>query len=289
MLGCVALIRPSSSIMLIFIPIYIGLKTRSALRSVVPILIALLIISLWLVRAYEIDEHKFVPINYANSTNFFIGNNPYTPLYRTWWLNAALNHQAGVPQGWQDLALGLRMHPLDVQDSLYRQVALNYIKSRPDLFLLRTFNRMRAYFAFDTFFGSELIANYSMNKVLGVVILALDASFYLAIMVLALYALFNLRILPVKADLAPIILGIAIVYAFPYWFSFSHPTYHFPVVPLFGAFAAVAIIHLLAKASGRPASAGTAPARPGAGRYLPIALLVFAYIQLEWIFVMYRR
>ncbi len=284
-LGAVTLTRPSSILLLAWIPLYLGVRTRRVRNAVIPIVVSLLVIASWLGQAYEMNG-QFVPINYANSANFFYGNNPYTPLYKTWWFGSHSTVREGVPRAYIDLTKRIKRYPRDAQDRLYRQLALDDIRSRPDLFLVRTLNRIRSYFAFDTFFGSEVAQGYSISRSLGLALIAVDALFYLSIMVLAIYFLFRVRRSVAATGDTALILGTILVYAIPYWLSFSHPTYHFPGVPLFGVFAARAVEQL-------PVARGTermAPPKLAANtRIMVITLALFAYIQAEWVVVMFLR
>jgi hypothetical protein len=79
------------------------------------------------------------------------------------------------------------------------------------------------------------------------------------------------------------LLWIVAGYAIPYWISFSHPTYHIPVVPLLAVPAAV----LLAQVLGMEAGAlDTALTKLKQRRSIAVAVVVFLAIQVEWAVVM---
>jgi 4-amino-4-deoxy-L-arabinose transferase-like glycosyltransferase len=285
-LGWVTLIRPSSGFLLVAAPLYLWLRTKSLKNAVVSLVIATVVVGAWLVKAHELTG-RFVMINYANSKNLFIGNNPYTPLYKTWWFGSHKAGEVEVPAAYTAMKEEITRNPPDVQDRLYKEKAISYIQSRPDLFLIRTVNRIRAYFAFDTFTGSFLTTWYHMSRKVGLSVIGLDALFYTFVMFVALVMLFGFRNglrLPEHAQIA---VGIVVLYAVPYFLSFAHPVYHFPVVPLFGALAAALAAPLL----GTPRSVvsreiGWVLKRNHA---LLFALALFLYIQMEWVFVMRSR
>jgi 4-amino-4-deoxy-L-arabinose transferase-like glycosyltransferase len=286
-LGAVTLIRPSSMALTLLVPLFIFFKTKRIWISIIPFMISLIIISGWILKAYNMTG-QFVMINYASSQNFFFGNNPYTPLYKTWWFGS---HNAGgvnVPEEYTKMVQNIRRNPIHVHDKIYRKVAFSHILSRPDLFLIRTMNRARNYFAFDTCTGSFLINKYKIsNKLFGLIILGIDAVFYNLIMIGAILFLFNFRSFLMKSDHFSIILGIVIVYAVPYWLSFSHTMYHIPIVPLFGIFASVFISHLIDNSK---AFVFEPIILSNKRKYFMwLVLIIFIYIQIELMFVMYSR
>ena len=228
---------------------------------------------------------RWVFINEANSYNFFIGNNPFTPLYKTWWFGSHGPGDPDFPVGYQALLAEIQSQPLEAQSSLYFKTAVEHIMARPDLFLIRTASRIRSYFAFDTFAGSALINGYSINKFVGLIVIFADACFYCMTLIMAIRALFDadLRASPYVGFLVL----LAVLYALPYWLSFSHPTYHFPVVPLFGILA----MHSVEKSVQQSDRENSWSWIALQENWLAFRLvgLIFASIQLEWIFTMWSR
>ena len=91
------------------------------------LLAALLPIGAWLVHAHAMTG-RFVPINSANTVNFFFGNNPYTPLYKTWWFGSHEPGEPGVPPEYTALEERIRAAPPEERERLYRDQALAHIK-----------------------------------------------------------------------------------------------------------------------------------------------------------------
>ena len=91
----------------------------------------------------------------------------------------------------------------------------------------------------------------------------------------------------ISGDPVVAILGAALVYALPYWVTFSQPRFNFPVVPLL----AILAVKFLDEWTQAPRSqVFEPPAAPGKRRALLVgALSLFAYIQLEWIVVFYFK
>lgn len=283
-LALLILTRASSLPFLVLIPAYLLVRTRSLRAALLPLGVSLLLVGGWIGQAHAMTG-RWIMINDANSMNFFFGNNPYTPLYKTWWFGSHGRGEPDVPEAYLAMAGEIDRLPPEMRNAGYTHVALDHIASRPDLFVIRTANRVRNYFAFDTFTGGHLIKGYAVNKALGLAVIVWDALFYCAVMLAALRGLFELRAGSPHLEHVLVLLGLGICYAGPYWISFSHPTYHFPVVPLCGVIAATWVENRTR--AGRGASSWL-PA--GRRRFAFVVLaLVFAYIQLEWIFVMRSR
>jgi len=282
--GVLILIRPSSMLFAAAVPLYLFLKTRKARVAAAPLVVAALLVSAWLWKAQALSG-RFIPINDANWENFYLGNNPQTPLYKTWPEGQA---EAGFPNKTLETVRYVRsLAPAD-QSRTYRNLALGHILARPDLFLMRTLNRARAYFGFPIHRGEPLekyVPTNAARRLLGAAITIVDAAFYWLIMTLAILFIFGVRDCRNQTDYVTAILGAVLLYAFPYWISFSQPRFNFPVVPLFGVLAAVFLDSLLRRPEGDPVARVYSLIRQRHGA--KIALALFFYIQIEWLLVAY--
>lgn len=267
--GVMILTRAGSISVLPVVLLYIGWRNRRIWPLAVPIVVVGLVITPYLVRVYRIDNH-FIFVNYANSLNLFYGNNPDTPLYRTWLFGSDVDARPESLnfRNWQIV----NQNPPYRQDTLYRQDAITHIMDRPDLFAVRTLSRLRAFWGFDMYTGARLIEEGITGTVLGLMVLAVDAAFYVSLMAAAVVFLMLRRWQGVPVLL---ILAMTFAYAAPYFVAFSHATYHFPVVPLLAVFS----VGLLEKADLRLVVRQQR-------RAIGLALAVFAVIQLEWGLVM---
>ncbi|MDX2285384.1 MAG: hypothetical protein NW241_14560 [Bacteroidia bacterium] len=200
-------------------------------------------------------------LNEANSYNFFIGNNPWTPLYRTWWLGS--HDERGHPYyaGYYALRDETEALPPAERQRRFSRLAWSHIRERPGLFMMRTFSRIRTFFAFDTLAGASM---YRRKPIWGFSLLAGDAVCYLTLLLLAVWNLANW--LPPRTPEVKLLLLLIGGYALPYFIAFSHPTYHLPVMPL---------IALLAAPRMQTAAA------PRWSIILPVVLI--AAIQAEWV------
>ena len=102
-----------------------------------------------------------------------------------------------------------------------------------------------------------------------------DALLYLVVMVSLIAFLCTGQTVPDPVRFALIVTGvIALLFSAPYFVTFSHPTYHFPIVVLFTAFAAMFLAQ---------------PAAIGRPRLFWSAMIVLGAIQIEWVLAMGSR
>jgi hypothetical protein len=251
----------------------------SALVAVIPALM----ITIWILTIYNSTGH-FVMINFSSTQNVFLGNNAYTPLYRTWWLATHNEDEAQLPEGYRALNNEITHLPWYQQNDFYRRVALESIASRPDLFAIRTFNRMRVYFAFDSYTGSLLLNRYYTGRKLAFAAILLDGTLYILLTFCAVLFLFTVSRGSERFWPTLTIVGMILIYADPYFFSVAHPIYHFPIVPLMGLLAAALWSDIL---DGRTSLDRAILGHGGKQIATTLAMALLAYIQVEYAVVMY--
>ncbi|MBL0174509.1 MAG: glycosyltransferase family 39 protein [Ignavibacteria bacterium] len=280
------LVRPSAGIIALAAAGYLAWKQRSVAAAVVPLAVLAFVVGAWMLKAGEMGGHGAV-INYNNARNFFYGNNPHTPLYRTWWFGSHVAGDEDVPAAYTALITAIDARPIHERDSVFTALAWEHILGRPDLFLLRTVNRARCFFAYDTFTGSFLYKWYPLPRAVGLAAIALDAALYAGIVILALL-FFAMKGRGTNAGAFTIIaLAIPLLYALPYVVSFSHPTYHFPVLPFLALFAVAALERTGYSVRALREAVATLP--PGRKRVFGIAVLLFVVVQIEWTVMMIGR
>ena len=278
-LGALALVRASSLPLIVLAPLYLLLKGRRLNVALVSLLVPLILISAWVWKAHTMTG-RLILINDSNWQNFYITNNPGSPLYNTC-PGGEVEWEPGKVEG---MVQEIETHPPAVQQKLYRDIALRCVESRPDLFLLRTFNRFRTYWGFLIHRGEPLARSSEAGgarRLAGLGITALDVGFYWPIMILAIVFLCNFSQPFLRTDWIVATLGAALAYAAPYWISCSQPRYNFPVIPLFAVFAALLADTLTRKPWREVFEPLLRSARRR--RALWLALAFFAYIQIEWI------
>ncbi|HSS39737.1 MAG TPA: hypothetical protein VLT58_13300 [Polyangia bacterium] len=283
LLGAALLVRPSNLALVVVVPIALGYRTRRIWMALVPALILVLLVAAWTAKARDLTG-RFVFINNANAQNLFYGNNPDTPLYRTWWFGSHKPGEPGVPETYVRQYQRLTALPVAERDHAFSQAALDHIKARPDLFIVRSLSRVRTFFAFDTFAGAHVIKQAETNTatMLGLVALAFDGLCYLVVAALALLWLVSMPKDEPERRAGLVAAGLTLLYALPYFASFSHPTYHFPIIPLLAAPAALVTARGLTGASIWPSTRRRR-------RVIYAAWAVLLAIQIEWIAHMSSR
>ncbi len=284
--GALTLVRPSNAIFLLAVPLYCVLIAKQIRMALIPLLAGSLVVSLWLVKVNSMTG-RWVLINEANAENLFFGNNPYTPLYRTWPEGQA---EIGFPPGLRALLERIRNEPEDLRGRTYLQIAVDHITARPDLFLLRSANRMRAYFGFPVHHGDPLNKFPILTRppwLVPLVLTVSDVMFYWPLMVLAILCVFSCLRAPALNNPMAVMLGAALLYAIPYWVSFSQPRFNFPVVPLLAVLAVKFLDEWITNRAGQIPGPALATGKRRAAAFT--ALAFFAYIQMEWITVFYFK
>lgn len=271
-IGYLSLVRPSSLILLALVPLYIGWRAHSLRAPLTVVVAGALVIGLWMGYAHE--KTGFYRINTSSAKNFYYGNNPKTPIYKTWWFGS--HHElanTAIPPSTASEAVA--------QEKQYSALAIAHIRLHPGLFLVRTFNRVCVYFAFNTFSGSFLIEQYGISKSLGLLILGFDAAIYLITAVGAILYICTLSFTDPRLRSVCVLICLALLYAFPYFIAFSHPRLHYPTEPILDVLFAGLVASYMGQ--GRQNIRQTLFQRrtPAVA-----ALIVFALVQLEFLLVM---
>jgi hypothetical protein len=211
-----------------------------------------------------------------NERNFFLGNNPYTPLYKT-------SHLAQRPLDEQPAETQAYLKSFYEQENPRQAMmaaAVEHIKNRPGLFVLRCLNRSRAFWGFD-YIASREIQQWADWGGAGLcALLVFEAGGYVVLMGLVVLGI--LVCVPGLAGSnggfqtrAPLlILAFVLFYQAPYCLAFSAGTYHFPAVWLLMPFAALGVVGVL-----QNGIVQTVKAMPVWGW---IALGIFMLVQIEY-------
>jgi 4-amino-4-deoxy-L-arabinose transferase-like glycosyltransferase len=184
-------------------------------------------------------------ISTNNERNLFLGNNPYTPNYKTSYL-ASRPLETLDPEV-RDYLTSVYARAPKGRRSVLLAEAMTYVAGHPRVTLYRTFNRALAFWGFDYLGSREIQQWYQLRTKTIVPLLCLEAGCYLIVMVLALVGIFGLwgEILP-RPSLW--LLGLVFSYAAPYALSFSEGLYHHPIIWLLLPFAGVTLVRLSSSA-----------------------------------------
>ncbi len=201
-----------------------------------------------------------------NERNFFLGNNPYTPDYKTSHLGQrSLDELAPETRTYLE-----SFYARSDRRSAMQHAAVDYMVHHPSRTSLRTLNRATSFWGFD-YLASREIQNWrGWGAAKTLPLLALEGASYIALAAMALLTLFALRGAG-RQEWRWWLVALALAYELPYAVAFSGGTYHFPVVPLLVPLAAVVMT--------RPARAWRALRR---SRATWVALGVFAVIEAQY-------
>ena len=266
--GYMGLVRPSGLLIAALLPLAPAWRRRSALTAALPLGVVASVAAAWLWRSFVICGH-FV-FNSSNSENVWDGNNPWTPLYRTWYFGShAKQGSAELSRlpGAQAVIMRGEALPSLVQPLYFRHLAMQYVLHHPLLFLLRTFNRVCCFFSFDTFTS---LAVRPYHPRLFLLLLLVEAIAFVAVLLPSAWWIAGTgRAFWRRKDVL-LVLGSALLYALPYWASMSHPTYHFPVVVPIGLCGLAAY--------------GPAGSSHRARQFIAAAVVIL--LQVEWVAIM---
>jgi 4-amino-4-deoxy-L-arabinose transferase-like glycosyltransferase len=205
-------------------------------------------------------------ISTNNERNLFLGNNPYTPDYKTSHLG-----QRSLDEIPPDARAYLESYYARPDSRAAMQgAALRYMGEHPARTAWRTLNRVTSFWGFDYLATRQIQGWLRWGAAAGLPLLALEAGGYAALASLALCALMVLRAEQDRGWRLWLV-GLVLAYQIPYAIAFSGGTYHFPVMPLLVPFAATAIAH-------RPETSQ----RVRASRAALLALAVFALVQAQY-------
>ncbi len=272
-LALAILFRPSTFLLAVFGPLF---WTRHRPRFAAALIPVAVIVPLTL--SFLFHQHgRFVFFNDATARNVYLGNNPWTPSYKTWYYGSHWTMSPQNPPGLLNELKSIHEYSPSEKNNVYWTATRRHIVNEPEMFILRTASRMRTFFAADSFTGARLV-NLG-RPVLGYFTLAVDGFLYLLVIVLALRWLFLPSYSP-QPFLRRDTLIFILLYALPYFFSFSHPSYHLPLMPIFIGYAALAGTSWMIYGDKKPAGMkGFVKGR----RNWRIAVATLLIIQLEWI------
>lgn len=186
-------------------------------------------------------------ISTNNERNFFLGNNPYTPSYKTSHLGQrSLDELDPETRGY--------LESFTTREAMQHE-AVSYMEHHPGITAYRTLNRATSFWGFDYLASRIIQEDRGWGKRGLLPLLALEAGSYALTMLLAIIGAFafnRARAGSAAKDgvdaAAPDpyfrrwLLWLAMAYELPYMLAFSGGTYHFPVIGLLVPFAGFAAL-----------------------------------------------
>jgi len=168
-------------------------------------------------------------ISTNNERNFFLGNNLYTPNYKT-------SHFGQVPSSSLPVHISVYLNEMrgsntELDRKRMASEAITYILDEPWVFVKRTLNRMKSFWGVDYVMSREIQNYYDLKNSELAFLLLFEAGGYCLIM--ALFFI-SLLVLPYKRLWQPLTLLFLTIafYQAPYAMAFSAGIYHFPIIPI---------------------------------------------------------
>jgi 4-amino-4-deoxy-L-arabinose transferase-like glycosyltransferase len=281
--GFALLVRPSVASVAIALLVFAGLALRRAPRrwlvtgGAAFLVAASLVVLPALIHNARHDQGWTVST--ANEQNLWLGNNRYTPDYKTWDLgqHPADSFRPEVTRYLERFGLG---DPSRAQRSAMLREARHFVASHPGTTAFRTFNRVKAFWGFDYTMSTDIRDSFGLSQAAILPLVALEAGTYWLVAALAIIGLVfareHLRFGPLA-----FLLALVVTFQLSYAAAYSAGRWHFPllgfVIPV--------------------AAAGGAWLRstPGALRAVRrshafwLALAVFAAIQVEYAYVVWTH
>jgi 4-amino-4-deoxy-L-arabinose transferase-like glycosyltransferase len=267
------------------LPLGYGVLTRPPLLSVVVALLVLAVLTrarpviVGAAAALALAVAVVAPVaahNHAQgagwtvSTNgersVWLGNNRYTPLYKT--SHLAQREPAELSPEVRAYVVGIESRT-DARDVMVEET-VDYVGDHPFETVIRTLNRVRAFWGYDYVLSREIQEAYGWSDATLLVPLAFEAGGYLLVAIAIIVGLVVGRSRLRRPELI-VLVALALAYQLPYLFAFSVPSYHAPPVALLMPLAAAGTLEMWE--------------RRGAvlrHRWLLVALCLFAVAQVEF-------
>jgi 4-amino-4-deoxy-L-arabinose transferase-like glycosyltransferase len=181
-------------------------------------------------------------VSTANEQNLWLGNNPYTPDYKTWELgqHPPSAFRPAVARYLERFGVG---HPTRAQRSAMLHETRRFVSHHLATTALRTFDRVQAFWGFDYTMSTDIRDAFGLSLAAVAPLLALEAGAYLALLLLALVALLFARArLRTRAVL--FVLALVAGYQLSYALAYAAGRWHLPVLGLIAPLAAVGLLWL---------------------------------------------
>ncbi len=239
----------------------------------IPVGIAVIAAIVFPVMQHNAQYNAGWTISTNNELNFLFGNNPYTPHYKTshFGQRDLDSLQPEETAYFKKYVKGdQRLLTLEERQVVSRE-ARNYIFKNPGITLLRTVNRIRAFWGPDYAMSRGIQMFYGLGFKALIPLLIFESGGYIFVMLLAIAALVFLFKSGWPFEVKFLLL-LTIAYQIPYMIAFSAASYHFPIIGFMMIFAAFTLEKVL-KGEWKEVFLQ---------RAFLISLLIFLFIQIEY-------
>jgi 4-amino-4-deoxy-L-arabinose transferase-like glycosyltransferase len=251
-LGFGALTRPSTlSIVLVLIGLLVvlgrrlrGAELRRLLVGAAALAVCAGIVMFPAVRHnHAVGQGWTLSVN--NDQNLWLGNNPYTPNYKTYWLGQHDPAYFGPVIRDYMLRFVYGSNPTPEQRTRARNEAKRYVLAHPAVTGLRTVNRVRAFWGFPYTISNNIRTDWHKGNAAFAVTLFFEAGGYVLFGLLAIAAAVFARPL-IRGPRAVFLLLLVGAFELPYALDFSGGRWHYPVLGLVAPFAGLGLAWLTA-------------------------------------------
>jgi len=226
------------------------------------------------------QKGEWVFVNHGWGKTIFLGNNEWTPMYRTWYLSSVRKDYPGFDD-FEAVAAIYEDHSVPEQMVMFRDHGLNHIAEHPGKWAIRSASRVRGFLGFQTLAGATLMQNANCPRVLAFAAMAGDALLWVLVVVGGAAALLLPTVRARGGQTVRSLARLALLFAIPYWAVLAHGNSHLPILPLLAILAATVFAR-------RDTSAGE-PIRTTRSSKIVFVIVVLALlaVQVEW-FLMNR-
>jgi 4-amino-4-deoxy-L-arabinose transferase-like glycosyltransferase len=214
-----------------------------------------------------------------NDQNIWLGNNPYTPNYKTYWLGQ--HEPSYFPPRTRDYMLRFvyGSDPTPAQRKRARDEAKRFVLHHPGVTALRTVNRVRAFWGFPYTISNNIRTDWHKGNIAFAAALALEAGGYVLFGLLAIAAAVFARSW-MRRPRVLFLLALVAMFELPYALDFSGGRWHYPVLGLLAPFAGLGLAWVTAERERWRLLVRSKP--------FLIAAAVFLLVQAEYAFFVLR-
>jgi 4-amino-4-deoxy-L-arabinose transferase-like glycosyltransferase len=191
------------------------------------------------VMAHNASQHQGWTVSTANEQNFWLGNNRYTPNYKTWHLG---QHRAAeyAPEVARELRRFHVGHPSREDRRAMLRDAIDFVEAHPAVTALRTANRARAFWGFDYTASGDVQTVFQLSGVEVAPLVALEVLGYWLLALLAIVGLVRGRG-SIRGGRALFLAAIVAGFELSYVVAYAAGRWHSPVIGFVVPFAALAV------------------------------------------------
>jgi 4-amino-4-deoxy-L-arabinose transferase-like glycosyltransferase len=193
---------------------------------------------------HNVNYHQGVTLSVNNELNTWLGNNPYTPSYRTNYLGQHQLREFGPETAHYMRRFIYGRYPSRERRAKARHETVRYVKAHPAETALRSFNRVREFWGFDYTISNLFRVEWAKGAKLEAVGLVFEAGGYFVLALLVFIALIFARDL-FRPGAIWLLVGLIATFQLPYVFVYAGGRWHYPTLGLLAVIAGVGVAWLI--------------------------------------------